>query len=674
MEIPGVATRPGGGQENQGIDGHLENKSREPSGLRQNSAGNTHGNLENIAIPSHKQTKPVGQPCGRGDLAHDDQKTDTGHHTDRNSRGKQQQQEQEQQQNSTHSTNGIPHNERGTDDGPLHDPHAPEPACRRLVFRIALPVLPSRKVRSEVATMRWVREGIDTPIPVPRVFLYDASVRNAIGYEWILMEHMAGQPYGEVRDSLPLDTKRALARTLAEWAHGLSQHRFDTIGSLYEADGDGDGDTPSRGPLLPQHPSIVQVEPLYGQGSGRPEAAPVRVRMGPLCCQLYTGDWRAEYPVSHGPFSDLSSYCVSLAEMTEREILDDRQHQRARLRHLSLYAAQRKYELGRRPADAQLVQQVADLDAQCTRLRRDLESYPQVPKPHHIPSPSFVGPNQTAAAAPALLARVRPRLIRPDAGFSPFQDSAVAAVAAADDDECLFAADDNDECLLAAVACDSSTYCFSQWDNHMRAIVNLVPLIWCVVPATPLPPRSTVLWHWDMSENNVLVDPATGRPTALLDWEQLYTTPLEIALRGPCGGEDADGSVDVGSWFPLPPLLRLRGCCVSYLEARPNDDDADLLNTWELQEMETAYRDRLRELAVPHSSSPAPPRRPDNPAFVGVGAGGPSSPFAHPEAATPGEEAANKDPLMGRKVMDLVSQYWISPDDVEDLVALYEYG
>ncbi len=37
-----------------------------------------------------------------------------------------------------------------------------------------------------------------------------------------------------------------------------------------------------------------------------------------------------------------------------------------------------------------------------------------------------------------------------------------------------------------------------------------------------------VLYHWDISENNVLVDRSTGRATALLDWEQLHTVPLTV--------------------------------------------------------------------------------------------------------------------------------------------------
>ncbi|CAJ2508395.1 Uu.00g134210.m01.CDS01 [Anthostomella pinea] len=42
-----------------------------------------------------------------------------------------------------------------------------------------------------------------------------------------------------------------------------------------------------------------------------------------------------------------------------------------------------------------------------------------------------------------------------------------------------------------------------------------------------------VLHHWDISKHNLLVDATTGQPTSLLDWEQIYSTPLFAVSRYP---------------------------------------------------------------------------------------------------------------------------------------------
>jgi len=44
----------------------------------------------------------------------------------------------------------------------------------------------------------------------------------------------------------------------------------------------------------------------------------------------------------------------------------------------------------------------------------------------------------------------------------------------------------------------------------------------------PLGQEDTVLYHWDISENNVLIDPEPHCVMGLVDWEQLYTTPLVL--------------------------------------------------------------------------------------------------------------------------------------------------
>lgn len=60
------------------------------------------------------------------------------------------------------------------------------------LMRVTLPVSPRYKTRGEVATLTWVREHTD--IPVPKVIAFEDSNDNDIGFEWILMEIMPGAP------------------------------------------------------------------------------------------------------------------------------------------------------------------------------------------------------------------------------------------------------------------------------------------------------------------------------------------------------------------------------------------------------------------------------------------------------------------------------------------------
>lgn len=65
-----------------------------------------------------------------------------------------------------------------------------------LILRVTLPVDPRYKTLGEVATMNWVREH--TNVPVPRVIAYEASNTNPVGFEWILMTKLPGKPLADV--------------------------------------------------------------------------------------------------------------------------------------------------------------------------------------------------------------------------------------------------------------------------------------------------------------------------------------------------------------------------------------------------------------------------------------------------------------------------------------------
>jgi hypothetical protein len=99
--------------------------------------------------------------------------------------------------------------------------------------------------------------------------------------------------------------------------------------------------------------------------------------------------------------------------------------------------------------------------------------------------------------------------------------------------------------------------------------------------------NGAVLHHWDISEDNLLVDPETGRPTALIDWEQLFLVPIPFADYYPsllAPGPDAPESPTIREWEPgkEKPEWRLR--------------DEDL---WNRRLMRDAFDGRLLQLDSP---------------------------------------------------------------------------
>ncbi|KAK5651372.1 hypothetical protein OQA88_12529 [Cercophora sp. LCS_1] len=106
---------------------------------------------------------------------------------------------------------------------------------RRLMMRVTLPVYPRRKMRVEVATLRWVREN--TSVPAPKVFGFDDSNNNEIGFEWILMEFMEGAPASGRWWTMSMDQKIAFTERIATFQSELSgfgrpRPIFKRIGTL----------------------------------------------------------------------------------------------------------------------------------------------------------------------------------------------------------------------------------------------------------------------------------------------------------------------------------------------------------------------------------------------------------------------------------------------------------
>ncbi|KAF1956274.1 kinase-like protein [Byssothecium circinans] len=93
---------------------------------------------------------------------------------------------------------------------------------------------PHYTTASEVATMDYVRDRLE--IPVPKVLAYSTQAStNDIGAEYIIMEKCPGIELGRLWDDFSGKQKVDIVRQLATFSARLSKARFPCYGSLYYA-------------------------------------------------------------------------------------------------------------------------------------------------------------------------------------------------------------------------------------------------------------------------------------------------------------------------------------------------------------------------------------------------------------------------------------------------------
>ncbi|SPQ20349.1 d406d4af-371f-4407-8a8e-1412fa41580a [Thermothielavioides terrestris] len=298
------------------------------------------------------------------------------------------------------------------------------------LFRVSIPVEPFFKTESEIATMEYVRRH--TSIPVPRVVAFSSSDDNELGYEWILMEMMPGEPLRKVWNAMPEPARVEFFAELAGHVKQLAALRFSAFGNIYFADV---ADQVLSSSLPRPSQLDAGVDDAVDKDIG-PDGAFV---LGRIVSQDFFFDKRVYYPGSRGPFQ------------TTRELVDAR---------VAL--------LGKRISD------LSPTEGQAWYCENDRE-----------------------------LAR--------------HQDRVYA----------LF--------------------------DQLKA---LVPQL---VPPDNGPEDVGVLWHDDLSEHNLLVDPTTFKLTAVVDWESVSVVPAyETHDCIPAFLSDRD-------WRPTPLTLLARG-------VPPNDE------------------------------------------------------------------------------------------------------
>ncbi|KAL0958433.1 hypothetical protein HGRIS_000575 [Hohenbuehelia grisea] len=103
----------------------------------------------------------------------------------------------------------------------------------------------ARKMRSEVATMQWIRANTD--IPVPAVLFACTNPVNPVGAAYMIMQKLPGHALGKVWDEISQTQKDTIIAQLARFNVTLMKSgSFKQIGSMVPTNGG-----ISIGPLIP---------------------------------------------------------------------------------------------------------------------------------------------------------------------------------------------------------------------------------------------------------------------------------------------------------------------------------------------------------------------------------------------------------------------------------------
>ncbi|KAJ7599205.1 hypothetical protein C8J56DRAFT_184113 [Mycena floridula] len=195
-----------------------------------------------------------------------------------------------------------------------------------LVARVARRFMPRLKTESEVATIQFLREN--TNVPVPTVYHYDSNPYNRLGGEYILMSKAPGIPLAQVYHSLSYSDLSKLLSGLAEIVISLFAHRFTKLGSLYFGpDPENATSTAATPKAVQMHYSAFPFSPTLSMSN---VVAPKKPRLrglsssghhfhvGPIISWPFFGSNRGEltHPneINRGPWSTSQSYFASCVQ------------------------------------------------------------------------------------------------------------------------------------------------------------------------------------------------------------------------------------------------------------------------------------------------------------------------------------------------------------------------
>lgn len=173
-----------------------------------------------------------------------------------------------------------------------------------LVIRVAIPLDPSFKMKSEMATLAFLRER--TTIPVPRCVAWGLAADTELGYDWCLMEKLPGVELRHVWREIPLEKKLELVDRLAQILSQLwkPEHKFDQIGSI---------DFPEQATAT-DHTSTTTERITVG------DATTTRYTIGSAVDTCYFSGWRSYLQPDRGPFPSCRDWLNNIITV-ERKVI-----------------------------------------------------------------------------------------------------------------------------------------------------------------------------------------------------------------------------------------------------------------------------------------------------------------------------------------------------------------
>ncbi|KAH6874918.1 hypothetical protein B0T10DRAFT_414780 [Thelonectria olida] len=184
---------------------------------------------------------------------------------------------------------------------------------RHFITRVTLPIEPTWKTLSEVATTEWVRDN--TSLPVPEILGFHATCSNPIGFEWIAMTKMPGRPLHEVWGQISFEAKKGVIKRLAEFAVETFDQQFFRIGSIF----------PEERPATPYLSPPPEPEPDDDDGSPGPGALSEPImedrrgepQIGGVISYDFNWDDRIDHNVCRGPFQNSREWMAARLKATE---------------------------------------------------------------------------------------------------------------------------------------------------------------------------------------------------------------------------------------------------------------------------------------------------------------------------------------------------------------------
>lgn len=356
---------------------------------------------------------------------------------------------------------------------------------KRYILKLTLPVCPRTKTESEVTTIRWTAASTNLRSLVPDVIDYDSSANNPIGCEWILMRRLEGVPLSTCWREVSLGSKERIVKTLAEYASHVYRNQFKQIGSLYSA-------------------------PLPGRGR--------RYQVGKLVSMRLFWNKGKDIESERGPFPTNREWAVRRLNIAHEQLWD----------HFNKIKSWPKTEkdllwrmLGMSGVEARLWT-LYDVLFPPTQLEEE-------PDDHEI----------MAIGKPQLIHYPQTPPLTPHGGTLP------AGTGSVEED----VSDDGISVSSANISLRGGNGYHSSLDEEFQSRLSRARHMSDFGDWQPLRPNSedylrtedecinyaepTMLWHNNLSTDNILVDPETHRLTGILDWDCVSCIPVPLACDWP---------------------------------------------------------------------------------------------------------------------------------------------